>query len=180
MNIWQKSLSITLLIFSGSLYADVPWSSTYWWHDLTQSERNQAIVDETYADLNKNVGVSCKEWVRNIVYRATESHIIIPPNRSSPYDYKWANDSTGQVVAMSMPIKDVSPGHIIQMKLSSGWPHTAIVLAKSSTQVTFIESNWDSTPDINSDAVVKIRTVTFSKFYSNLKSPGSYTVYFVQ
>lgn len=81
---------------------------------------------------------------------------------------------------MSIPIKNVVPGQIIQMLLKNGWEHTAIVYKKTSTTVTLIESNFDSTPSVNSDAKVTTRTLTFSQFYSTLKNSGTYSVYFIQ
>lgn len=115
-----------------------------------------------------------------MVYGASGDHVRIPSTRSSPYDYMWDYDTSGQVIGMSMPIENVIPGYIIQMRLASGWPHTAIVTAKTSTTVTFTESNYDSTPWNNSDAVVKTRTVTFAKFYSQVQGGSSFTVYFIQ
>lgn len=166
------------MLISQSTLADSPWSSTDPWHDLTQSERNKEIVNTAIQDLNINVQLSCKEWVRAIVYEASNEHFSIPPN--SPTLYTWQDDPTGQAVGMSIPIKNVVPGQILQMLLKSGWEHTAIVLKRTSTTVTLIESNFDSTPSNNNDAVVKTRTLTFQQFYSSLKNSGAYSVYFIQ
>lgn len=170
----------SLFLITNPAHADSPWSSSHWWHSMTQSQRNSLIVNRAYQDLNIQVGKSCKEWIRDVVLESSGWHVTIPSNQPAPNDYMWYSDPTGQVVGMSMPIENVAPGHIIQMRLSSGWPHTAIVASKTSTTVTFIESNWDSTPSINSDAVVRTRTITFLQFYSKLQNSGSYSVYFVQ
>lgn len=181
MNIRAVLLTIVIFFsFIGLAPADTPWNSTYWWHTMTQSQRNAAIVNRANQYLNQWVGLSCKEWVRKVVYEASGNHVTVPPTSPAPNDYMWQSDPSGQVVGMSMPIENVSVGHIIQMRLSSGWPHTAIVTAKTSTSVTFIESNWDSTPGDNSDAYVRTRTLTFSQFYSKLQSSGSFSVYFIQ
>lgn len=169
-------LLISLACFN--TIADSPYNSSYWWHDLTQSARNKTIVNTALQDLNVNVQKSCKEWVRSVVYEATGNHFSIPPTSSTLY--MWQDDPTGQAVGMSIPIKNVVPGQIIQMLLKSGWEHTAIVYKKTSTSVTLIESNFDSTPSNDYDAVVKTRTLTFSQFYESLKNPGNYSVYFIQ
>lgn len=158
--------------------ADSPYNSSYWWHDLTQSARNKIIVNTAAEDLNINVQKSCKEWVRSVIYEATGGHFSIPPTSSALYT--WQDDPTGQAVGMSIPIKNVVPGQIIQMLLKSGWEHTAIVYKKTSTTVTLIESNFDSTPSNNYDAVVRTRTLSFSQFYATLKNSGAYSVYFIQ
>lgn len=128
--------------------------------------------------LDNIVGQSCKEWVRTVVYKASGNHYYIKPTSSSLYT--WENDPTGQAVGISVPISNVVPGQIIQMLLKSGWEHTAIVYKKTSTTVTLIESNYDSTPANVTDAKVKTRTMTFSEFYSGLKSSNTYSIYFIQ
>lgn len=169
---------VLISLSNTAVLADSPWNSSDPWHDLTQSARNKLIVNTALQDLGTIVGKSCKEWVRAIVYEASDQHFSIPPTSSSLY--MWQDDPTGQAVGMSIPIKNVVPGQIIQMLLKNGWEHTAIVYKKTSTTVTLIESNFDSTPSVNSDAKVTTRTLTFSQFYSTLKNSGTYSVYFIQ
>lgn len=182
----KRLLAVLLFVFGiiGGLvapaYADSPVGSTYWWHTMSQSQRNSAIVNRAIQNVNQWSGISCKEWVRKVVYEASGNHVIVPPNSPAPYDYMWQSDPTCQVVGMSMLIENVIPGYIIQMRLTSGWPHTAIVTAKTSTTVTFTEGNWDSTPADYTDAYVRTRTITFAQFYSQVQGGSSYSVYFIQ
>lgn len=136
------------------------------WHTWTQSVRNQAIVNKTYPDNNQYVAKSCKEWVRDIVYKASSGLVTIPPTSNNLYT--WIPDNN--VVGRSALIQYAQPGEIVQMLLSSGIEHTAIVLAVSPTGITFIESNWGS------DEVVHTRFVTFAKFKKQVRS---YSIYYI-
>lgn len=140
------------------------------WHYLTQSQRNWYIIDSAWQDLGK-VGGQCKAWVQNVVYRASAYHVWLPPNNYSPYDYYWQYDYNGHAIGMSMPIEYVQPGYIIQMRLKSGTPHTAIVYNIGPYSITFIESNWFQ------DETVHVRTLDFSTFRSQV---SAYTVYYVK
>ncbi len=137
------------------------------WHTWSQATRNQAIVDETFEDNDEYVGLSCKEWVRDVVLRASSRVVTIPPTASNLYTWKRSSD----VVGRSGLIEYAQPGEIVQMYLNSAIEHTAIVLAVSTTGVTFIESNW------NSDKVVHTRFVSFSKFRKQVKN---YSIYYVK
>lgn len=138
--------------------------ATAGWHDWTQQQRNQAIVNRAYDDNNAWVGESCKEWVRTVVYDASSGAVTIPSTH--PDLYYWY--SHAYVVGRSGLIQYAQPGEIVQMKLTSGYPHTAIVVSVSAYGVTFIESNWDATPEDETDAYVHTRYVTFADFYNQV------------
>ena len=146
------ALSIMLGFSAGPAKADPPWGSSYWWHQGPQLGRNVAIKNRAISYLNQWSGLSCKNWARKIVLESSGKHVTIPSNQPAPNDYLWQSDPTGQVVGMSMPIQNVAIGHIVQMRLASGWPHTGIVTDKTSTTVTFAWSNYDSTPNNDVDA----------------------------
>lgn len=88
----------------------------------------------------------------------------------------WQYDPSGQVIGMSMPLQNVSVGQIVQMRLVSGYPHTAIVYGKTSSGVVFVESNWDSTPLVDSDAYVRTRSVTYAQFYAQVSAFSVYDI----
>lgn len=129
------------------------------WHDLTQSQRNRLILNRANQDLNRNVGVECKEWVQDVVYGASNGAVYPPQNRN---DYTWQTHRYVYRYPHPFPISWVEPGQIIQMRWrnrnGATYPHTAIVLDKTSSSMTWIDSNW------NRDTVVKSHVVTFRDF----------------
>ena len=142
------------------------------WHDLTQAQRNQAIVDEANSWSNGSDGGQCKEWVQShVVWDASEQAVWLPTND----DYcSW--NYHPYVVGMSTIIDWVNPGEIIQMKLSStygGGPHTLIVTANDGEdEVTVKESNWCA----NDCEEVGSRTLTYQQFYDMV---DCYSVYYI-
>lgn len=143
------------------------------WHNKTQAQRNQAIRARAYQQNNQLVGLSCKNWVKAVVLAAS-TDITLPPTCPSPNDYYW--QAHQYVVGRSGLIQYAQPGEIVQMRLSGGGPHTAIVYAISASSVTFIESNWDNTPNDNSDAYARMRTVSFTTFYNQV---SQYTIMYI-
>ena len=175
----RRQLSFALLLIVGiisSAWADTPWSSSLPWHLKTQFARNVAITSVASGYIGQWTGKSCKNWVRDTIISASGSHVVIPPNLDAPYDYMWQYDSSGHTSGTNMPIANVLPGYVVQMHLTSGWPHTAIVLGVTSSTITFIESNWDSTPGIDSDAYVRTRSITHAQFYSGVTSYSVYVI----
>ncbi len=180
------SFSATLASMFFVLAAFVPLSVSYadgtnTWHSMAQWQRNQAIVDRAYQDLNSNVGVECKEWVRTVIKDASGSNghvppVNIPPNNPAPYDYYWQNDPYGNVSPVSMYIRYVEVGNVVQMRLASGTPHTAIVVGNNGYSVTFIDSNWFY---ISAPTTVKTHSMTYEEFYEKLEFPGAYVVYYM-
>jgi len=137
------------------------------WHDLSQSARNQAIVDETAYWDDGDWGDQCKVWVQTIVNDASGISGLIPTNNGTCY---WNYGS--YVVGRSAYIHTALPGEIIQMTLNGGGPHTAIVIANGPSSITFRESNWCS----GNCELVGTRTVSHSTFYSQV---SCYTIYYV-
>jgi hypothetical protein len=135
------------------------------WHDWTQTERNQAIVDETANWDDGDYGGSCKVWAQTVVYNASGSWLI--PLNSSNACY-WQDGS--YVVGRSGYIENAVPGEIIQMDLGGNSPHTAIVIANGPYGVTFRESNW------NLDNKVGTRYISHSSFYNQV---SCFTIYYV-
>lgn len=171
----MKKLNFTLIMVIAVLITALITGATKamaGWHDWTQQQRNQAIVDRAYEDNNDWVGVSCKEWVRTVVYDASIGTITIPATH--PDLYYWYPHT--YVVGRSALIQYAQPGEIVQMKLNSGYPHTAIVVSVSAYGITFIESNWDNTPENYSDAYVHTRYVTFTDFYNQVEN---YTIMYI-
>ena len=59
------------------------------WHDLPQWSRNTAIYLAAYGDLNKYVGWNCKDWVRQVVLRASGGQVTIPPTSPNADGWSW-------------------------------------------------------------------------------------------
>jgi hypothetical protein len=135
------------------------------WHDWSQMERNQAIVDETANWDDGDDGGQCKIWVQEIVYDASGSGLI-PLNSNDACEWQYG----AYVIGRSGYIEYASPGEIIQMDLGDNSPHTAIVIANSSYGVIFRESNW------NLDEEVGTRYVSYSTFYNQVEC---FTIYYV-
>lgn len=170
-------VAIATTCFFNIASADNPATSNLSWHTQPQLDRGMAVVNRALVDNGHLVGVSCKKWAQNVIFSASSGHVWLPLNENPPYDFMWKYDSTGHTVPLGIPIQDAQIGDIVQMKLTSGGPHTAIVVAITSTYLIFAESNWDSTPDIENDAYAHLRLVTFSKFYSEIYGGGSYMIY---
>ncbi len=152
-------------------------SATAGWHDLSQAQRNQAIIDRAYQDDGDLVGVSCKEWVRTVVTEASNYSIIIPSNDDYPCSWRTDQTYSQYCIGRCGYIQWANPGEIIQMVFNNGTPHTAIVVEKTATTITFIESNWDNTPNDYSDVYVKPREVTFTEFNNSIQC---FSIYFIQ
>ncbi len=112
------------------------------WHDLTQAQRNQAIINEANSYSNGSYGGQCKVWVQNVVYDASGSSVWLPTNADN---CSW--NYSPYAVARCGLLDWVSAGEIIQMQLSSAYgsgPHTLIVTSNNGSQITVKESNWCS------------------------------------
>lgn len=139
------------------------------WHTLTQTQRNQAIIARAYQDNGNYVGLNCKMWASAVVSSASSNCTTLPTTAASPNDWYW---NAGQYVSGRSGLMEYAvAGEIVQMKLTSGGPHTAIVYSVISTQLTFIESNWCSPATCN---IVNLRTITFATFYGQV---SNYTIY---
>lgn len=142
-------------------------STSSTWHSLTQVQRNQAILVRAYQDNGVWVKKNCKEWASAVVASASGGATTLP--LTDPSDWYWAASS--YVEGRSALLQVAQPGELVQMKLVSGGPHTAIVYSITSSQVTFIESNWCKPATC---LTVNLRTITFATFYSQV---SNYTLY---
>ncbi len=139
------------------------------WHDLTQTQRNQAILTRAYQNNGQFVNRNCKQWASDVVASASGNCTTLPITATDPNDWYW---NAGQYVSgRSALISTAVPGEIIQMRLIPSGPHTAIVYSINSTQVTFIESNWCKPATCNT---VNLRTLSFTTFYGQV---SNYTIY---
>ncbi len=135
-------------------------AATVGWHGLLQSQRNSRILTRANQDLNINVGVECKEWVQRVVNSASGGVVTVPTNRSNT---EWRSSTDCYKYPHPFNIEWVQPGQIIQMHWRNQsnpnqYPHTAIVLRKSNSGMTWIDSNWFG------DRTVRTHTITFSQF----------------
>lgn len=136
------------------------------WHSMSQTARDQAIIDRGLRDVGKYVGLNCKEWVQKVVSEASSRAVYIPTTMSSPNDYLW--NSAPYVGGMCMSIRNIKPGRIVQMKwLSTGGPHTFIVTSVISSGMNIVESNS------NWDLKVSARFWTFQDFEAKVGSKFS-------
>ena len=162
------------------------------WNELSQTERNQRIIDEALGDFRKNVGVSCKVWVQNVVRNASDGNVGIPLNNEDGSGWRTDPNGTtfgdGKVALFRQnqnPILlNISPGAIIQIKWKEGFAsddpkyniHTAIILhVLEDIGAIFIESNYD-TPKNEADASVGIRFVSEKEFEKQVEA---YSIYYV-
>ncbi|MFA6308093.1 MAG: hypothetical protein WCS88_02625 [Patescibacteria group bacterium] len=149
-------------------------AATYstWWSNLGQIGRNQAILDRAYRDINRYVGLNCKDWARKVVYDASKGVVTLPttlPNASG-----WYFAYSPYLVGMSGGIRSVQPGWIVQInwRLSDGsiTPHTFIVVGRSPYGINVIESNWCAYNKVCT------RYISFSDFAQKV---SRYTCYYV-
>lgn len=124
------------------------------WRALSQTARNQVILDRTAQDLGKVVGIQCKPWVSKVVSEASTGVASVTQTVTSPTNMTtnssgWAlYQPSAYTIGMSTNIRNVQPGWIVQMRLHDKTthvftnPHTAIVVGKTSTGVNFVDSNY--------------------------------------
>ena len=143
------------------------------WHNMSQSQRDLTIISAGLYDYG-NYGGSCKEWVRAVVLRATGYHVWVGSNNSTQdaWLYNGSND-VDHVVKETYSITNVQYGDIIQMyNVSTGEPHTAIVVNNDGNGMTWLDSNWVATNEVGT------HPVTFS--YFNSKYGSRYTIYSIK
>ncbi len=151
-----------------------PMAATKTWSQYTQAERNMAIVYRAYDNIGQYVGQNCKEWVRTVVYSASNGMVTLPatlPNASG-----WYFGYSRYLVGMSGGITSVHQGSLVQMRwrLDNGTitPHTMIILYRASNGVMVIESNWCQSNCMR----VNTRFITFTEFNSHVVNYTTYTV----
>lgn len=159
------------------------------WHALKQSERNEKIIKVALADYRENVGESCKEWIRDVVEKASNGDVIIPENNNNADG--WVIDPLDEENIIlshqhsSPALLNTVPGAIVQIHWKTGLysknpkynVHTAIVLYVLPEGVVFIESNFDNTPADNSDAIVDMRFQSELDFGEKVQA---YSVYYIR
>ncbi len=154
-----------------------------WWRGLSQTARNQAILERAWQDNGRNVGLNCKQWVTKVVLEASKAVVNLP--RTLPDGNGWYFDTSPYTVSMSANIRNSQPGWIVQTnwKTASGGttPHTLIVAGRGPTGVYVIESNWCSSANCNT---VNTRFVPFTAFEGSTnpyRAPDvlRYTCYYV-
>ncbi|MFH1187761.1 MAG: hypothetical protein V1688_02765 [bacterium] len=133
------------------------------WHEWSQNSRNQAILNEAYRDINKPVGLCCKDWAKRVVKNASNRLVALPATTDCYPYYYWKPSK--DVLSRSGRIESAVPGEIVQMYTIYNHPHTAIVYGISKSGVTFIESNWCS----NNCQIVKTRYIDFAAFYKQVR-----------
>lgn len=164
----MKRLFVVAVMILGLLSVGMASANTAMagWHDLTQDQRNQAIVNRAFNDLYTYQG-SCKVWAQNVVWSASSNAVWLPTTIDPPGCF-WNYSS--YVISVSTNIRYVLPGQILQMHLKSGNIHTAIVSGVYSNGVVFIESNWFG------DGYVNLRYVSFTDFENQV---GCFSVNYV-
>lgn len=139
---------------------------------LTQQQRNEAIASRALQDLNRNVGLNCKEWARKVVKEASGNVVLLPQTLPNASGWYWADSP--YVVGMSGGIRGVQRGWVVQTnwRLSNGTitPHTFIVLSRTSSGVNIIESNWAA------PLTVKQRYVSFATFEAQVPLYSSHYI----
>lgn len=144
--------------------------TNYWHQQMSQTQRNRAIVDRAEQQANTCYNLSCKDWVRMIVRSASSNVVNIPSNAS---DYQWG--SSPDVIAYPVyPTSGFKAGMIIQMRWENQskpgvYPHTAIIKSVSSSSMKWLDCNWKG------DGQALVHTVTFSDFRTAVGN--FYTVY---
>lgn len=135
------------------------------WPSYTQGYRNTLLLSVGYQDIGGSGG-QCKEWVRTIVARTTDSRVAVPATMSN--NYMWYSDPSGHILGQSMVIQNVQPGQVVQMSWT-GHLHTFFLAGKNSSGMYWLDSNWGL------DGKVQYHYVTYAYFNGlpNLK----YSVY---
>lgn len=151
-----RSFSLTTLGLGGVALIK-PWKvdAATPWHQLSQSTRNLLVIARGRQDLGDNVGVQCKPWVQDVVREASSGATTVPSNTEGGVGCAWVSGSgSSSYIGRTFYryIKDVKPGEIIQMKITTPeyqediggfWtPHTAIVTAVTSTYMKWLDSNY--------------------------------------
>lgn len=142
------------------------------WHDLSQSQRNQKILQRAYQDLGQKKG-QCKPWVQDVVFAASNGAVYPPKNH--PLKDRWRNDpkntDSEYCIGRCGPITSASPGEIVQVRWKANVNppdnlHTFIVVSVNAS-----DSNGK-----NKQSVRK-RTLQTSNFN---KIADSFSIYYIR
>lgn len=171
MLIAKRKLSVVAAVIACLAIVATATATVIGWHGLSQSQRNSRIINRAMGDLGDDMNMQCKEWVRLVVREASDGEVVIPSTRSN--NYQWYSHPYVQAMLMPYPINAVQPGQIIQMRWTNNGntvPHTAIVLSRTSSGMTWIDCNW-----LNNDETVRTHYMTYN--YFNTHVGYNYTVY---
>lgn len=168
----QKSVLVASIVLCLAFVTTVATASVRTgWHGLSQTQRNRLILARAQEDNNRYTGVQCKEWVQNVVYNASDGEVYPPRNRN---DYTWYDHPYVYRYPRPYPLNGVEPGQIIQMRWRNPngtiTPHTAIVVSRNSSGMTWIDCNWT-----NRDRTVRTHDVSYDLF--NRRVGYYYNVY---
>ena len=140
------------------------------WHSYGQSYRNSLILNRAWNDYGRYFNqLSCKEWVRKVIYNVSGGEMMIPSNQDN-CRWLWSQYVSGYNI--SRDIRYAQPGEIVQMQLRNApYLHTAIVSSMMADRVGFIDQNW-----ISPGWTVGYHEILFSTFYSG-SSITCYSIY---
>ncbi|OIO46908.1 MAG: hypothetical protein COY09_01700 [Candidatus Portnoybacteria bacterium CG_4_10_14_0_2_um_filter_39_11] len=169
---------------------------SWWWNWTTQYQRSQAILAVAQNELNnkavypcdpKKVVGQCKWWVQQIVVKTASGGLIIPNTYEGGGDYNLACWQPGpfnplactKIIWQSCarqrgfcwayyPTAILAPGHIVQYRWNNGGLHTAIIKSISSTNMIWIDCNW------NMDCRVTEHSFSIKQWNNNI---AAFTVY---
>lgn len=124
------------------------------WHDLSDTQRNQKILEEAESWAGQKGG-QCKEWVRAVVKNASGGIVNIPSTYTGAGTYylaKWTPEypsSDAAVVRRSTSNicnywSSFSAGQIVQMRhdYKGATPHTMIIILPTPWGFWVGDSNW--------------------------------------
>ena len=133
-----------------------------WWSNRSQVQRNAAIVARGLQQLGQVTGQQCKEWVRTVVYSASQNDVLLPPNQSN--GWQWHSHPKVRLVAQNVCPANLQPGHIVQLRQANGMSHTAIVRTVSQAGMTWLDANWVNYN--NPAGTVASHAISWASFYS--------------
>lgn len=145
------------------------------WHNYPQWARNQLILEECAKYPNYSVGKNtdnCKEWVRDRIREASGGAVIIPSTITSGWwkNARWKYQK--YCVGTSFCFTNFgwfSPGEVVQMRLKSGGPHTAIVEWVTPNTIGWVDANWKS-------GKVYRHSMSVQQFHDKIKCFTKYTI----
>jgi hypothetical protein len=152
------------------------------WNGFNQSKKDMTIFSVAMSYIGQ-ANNNCKLFVCTVVNTASGGAVTIPGTADKPNQYMWKT-LPGNIVNKNInDIANVAPMDIIQMYYypgaAYGWTtHTAIVVSKTSTQMTWLDANFKK----NAAGVMVVAThdVTFSQFRNWSPAGAGFTVYHVQ
>ena len=115
---------------------------------------------------------NCKEWVRDRIREASGGTVIIPATITSGYweDARWEYNQ--YCVGTSFCFTNFgwfSSGEVVQMRLKSGGPHTAIVEWVMPDKIGFVDANWKA-------GKVYRHSMTVKQFHDKVECFTKYTI----